>query len=413
MWQRTRAAPARLRALTRAVLADPPFHGYRGTRRRLANLYLNRLEHHFRRPHLRSLPLKLIIEPFNACNLRCPGCFTGAGGRGRPTSMMPMALYEALLRELGDVLFEVEAFNWGEPLLHPAIEDMVAAASARGIGTKLNTNFSVPFDAARAARLVRAGLTTLTVSIDGARQATYERYRVRGDLERVLHNCRLMVDAKARYGTMLPALNWEFHVFPHNVGDVDAVRAAAATLGMQLLLFKGAVPGGDWDVERRWQFCVDPQPLPCASLWAIAVVNNDGGVAPCNGTFYREDDMGRLALDAASLARDGFRAVWNNAQFTTARRFYRRRAGDAAARQHVCFDCPQTRLYEDWRRHLAGGGEHTSFVPAYTTSDGWNYFWNRRPPRSGGHATGGIVAPRPSRISVAGERGAHPAAESR
>jgi MoaA/NifB/PqqE/SkfB family radical SAM enzyme len=62
---------------------------------------------------------------------------------------------------------------------------MIAAATARGIATKLNTNFSLPFDAARAERLVRAGLTTLTVSIDGAHQPTYERYRVRGDLETV------------------------------------------------------------------------------------------------------------------------------------------------------------------------------------------------------------------------------------
>jgi MoaA/NifB/PqqE/SkfB family radical SAM enzyme len=386
-----RTAAAHLRWLAREVRATPPFDGFVPTHRRAANLYLNRLEHYFRRTHLRSLPIKLIVEPFNACNLRCPGCFTGAGGRGRPTSMMPMALYDALLRELGDVLFEVEAFNWGEPLLNPAIEDMIAAATARGIATKLNTNFSLPFDAARADRLVRAGLTTLTVSIDGATQESYARYRVRGDLATVLHNCRLINDAKRRHSTIRPKLNWEFHVFPHNVGDLDAVRAAARELDMHLLVFKGTVPGDDWDVERRFKYCVDPQPMPCASLWAIATVNNDGGVAPCNGTFYREDDMGSLGLDAAALARDGFRAVWNNQRFVTARRFYRRREASNGERQHVCFECPQTRLYDDWRRHRAGGGMPSDFEVRYSTNDGWNYFWNRRPTRPGGHAAGGIA----------------------
>jgi MoaA/NifB/PqqE/SkfB family radical SAM enzyme len=390
LWERAVRAGTLARWWLRGTLGSPPFAGYRRSPRRFANLYLNRLEHRLRRTHLRSLPIKLIVEPINACNLRCPACFTGAGGKGRATSTMPMALYDALLRELGDVLFEIEAFNWGEPLLNPAIEEMIAAATARGIGTKLNTNFSVPFDAARADRLVRAGLTTLTVSIDGARQDSYQRYRVRGDLATVLHNCRLIADAKRRHDAELPRLNWEFHVFPHNVDDVDAVRATAAELEMQLLVFKGAVPGGDWDVERRWQFCVDPQPMPCASLWAIAVVNNDGGVAPCNGTFYREDDMGTLGLDPAALMRDGFRAVWNNERFTTARGFYRRRDGNAAERLHVCFECPQTKLHDDWRRHRDGGGTRDSFVNPYSTSDGWNYFWNRRPPRRGAHAGDGV-----------------------
>ena len=105
-----------------------------------------------------------------------------------------------MLDELGDYLLELEAFHWGEPLLSPHIDTMIEAASARGIATTINTNFSVPFDRARAERLVASGLTELTVSIDGAHQATYEQYRVRGDLERVLHNCRLVGDARGASG---------------------------------------------------------------------------------------------------------------------------------------------------------------------------------------------------------------------
>lgn len=77
---------------------------------------------------------------------------------------MSLELYRRLLDELGDYLFEVEAFNWGEPLLSPHIGTMIAETTARGIATRVNTNFSVPFDAARAERLVAAGLKVLTVS---------------------------------------------------------------------------------------------------------------------------------------------------------------------------------------------------------------------------------------------------------
>jgi hypothetical protein len=369
-----------------AVRAAPPFLGYTPSPRRTANLYLNRLEHYFVRTRLWSKPLKLIVEPLNACNLRCPGCFTGAGGTSRPRSAMSMALYHALLRELGSTLFELEAFNWGEPLLNPAIEEMIAAATARGIATKLNTNFSLPFDDTRARRLVRAGLTTLTVSIDGAGQESYARYRVRGELAAVLANCRRITRAKQRIGSALPRLNWEFHVFPHNVGDVPAVRAMAAELGMTLLLFKGTVPGADWDLRGDWSFCVEPQAMPCASLWSVAVVNNDGGVAPCNGTFYREDDVGALRFTPESLATAGFDAVWNGPRMQAARGFYRQRTARAAGdREHVCLECPQTRGYERWVAHQAAGGSADTFNLGYTTNDGWNYFWNRRPARPGGH----------------------------
>src|SRR5215468_6404882 len=249
-----RCAPPRLWDELGRTFAAPPYIGYRRTKRRLFNLYLNRLEHRLVRTRLWSWPTKLNIEPVNACNLRCPYCFTGAGGQGRARSVMSMERFRSLLDELGDYLFELEAFNWGEPLLSPHIYSMVAEATARGVATKINTNLSLPFDAEKAERLIAAGLTWLTVSIDGARQATYEQYRVRGDLETVLRNCRLIGEAKQRLGSPTPYFNWEFHVFPHNVGDYDAVRALAAELAMNPLIFKGTVPGPDWDVHRDWRF---------------------------------------------------------------------------------------------------------------------------------------------------------------
>jgi pyruvate-formate lyase-activating enzyme len=367
----------------------PPFAGYKPTARRLANLYLNRIEHRWVRTRLWSRPTKLIIEPVNACNLRCPCCFTGAGGQGRARSVMSMELFRLLLDEFGDYLFELEAFNWGEPLLSPHIYAMIAEATARGIATKVNTNFSLPFDAEKAERLITAGLTTLTVSIDGARQPTYEQYRVRGDLDTVLRNCRLVGAAKQRLGSPTPVFNLEFHVFPHNVDDHDAVRALAAELQMNPLVFKGTVPGPDWDAHGDWRFCVDPRELACASLWTVATVNNDGGVAPCNGTFYREDDMGALAVRGGRLS-PSFRELWNGQRFQAARRFYRRRVGSAADRQHVCFDCPATIIHEKWNRHLAAGGARETFTTGYTTNDCWNYFWNRRPQRGGLHAQHGL-----------------------
>lgn len=272
-------------------VALPPQHGYyRVTPRRLANLYLGRLEYLLGRKRLRSSPVKLTVESTSICNLRCPACFTGAGEVGRARGHMSPELYDRLLDELGPYLFEIEFHNWGEPLLAKQLAPMVERAARRGIATTVSTNFSIPFDAERAEALVRSGLSLLGVSIDGARQETYEQYRVRGNLELVLQNCRLVRDAKRRLKSATPRLIWEFHVFEHNAGDVPLARQMAEELEMQISVDKGWVVGEEWDRGGDFAYFFNPRPYRCPFLWRHAVVNNDGGVAPCCGTFYEEDD---------------------------------------------------------------------------------------------------------------------------
>src|SRR5262249_7135182 len=113
--------PVHWRALAVLLRLPPDVRGYRLTWRRLAKLYLNRYEAKRLRPVLRSRPVRLTVEPTNVCNLRCPYCHTGAGRFGRRPAMLDIERYRKVLEEIGDYLFEIEVFNWGEALLHPQI----------------------------------------------------------------------------------------------------------------------------------------------------------------------------------------------------------------------------------------------------------------------------------------------------
>jgi MoaA/NifB/PqqE/SkfB family radical SAM enzyme len=255
---------------------------------------------------------------------------------------------------------------------------MIEAATARGISSLISTNFSVPFDAERAERLVASGLTILGVSLDGARQETYEQYRVRGDLDTVLRNVRLVNDAKRKLGSATPKLIWSFHVFSHNADDVERARAMAAELDMEFAVEKAWVVGDEWDSGGRFAYYGSPRPFPCVPLWEYAVLNNDGGVAPCCGSFYREDDVGRVSADAGDGGARTFREVWNGPDLRRARGLYTRRDGDEAARRSICFDCPQTVIWERWQHHMGGGGLEQDFDPGFSQNDVFNYFWNRQ-----------------------------------
>ncbi|MFN8543131.1 MAG: radical SAM/SPASM domain-containing protein [Candidatus Binatia bacterium] len=370
--------PVFLVKFARLFFRPPRFEGTRLTPKRLWNLYKLRWAQNRCRTVLRSYPAKLTLEPTSVCNLECPACFTGSGEVGRARSPISLDLYRRLLAELGDYLLQVEFFNWGEPLLAKHIMTMVHEASTRGISTVISTNFSFPFDANRAEQLVRAGLAVLGVSIDGAHQEVYAQYRVGGNLATVLRNCALVLEARRRLGSSTPRLVWEYHVFPHNTGDIEAARAKAAELGMDFALSKGWVIGPDWDPEGRWAYPEPVLPFPCTSLWHSLTVNNDGGVSPCCGTFYREDDVAQLPTGAGT---DGptVLEVWNSPRFQAARRLYRDGTGRPEDRHLVCHDCPQTVEWERYKAHLATGAWRQAYRPSIGGNARYNYFWNRRP----------------------------------
>ncbi len=389
-----RAVNRTKRAINDAKLFALP-HNYPGVRltpKRLLNYWLVHWEQRRGTVRLRGYPLVLTVESTNVCNLRCPACFTGDGQTGRPKSMLPLPVYERLLSELGDRLLQIEFYNWGESLLNKNVSTMIRAAADKGISTIISSNLSFPMDDARAEEIVRSGLHILGVSLDGATQAVYEQYRVRGDIDLVFDNVRKIAAAKRRLGSATPDLIYEYHLFPHNLHEVEAARARALELGMTLMVSKGWVAGPDWDTKGEYNGDFKPEPGRCGFLWDHAVVHNDGGVAPCCATFYKEDDFGSVAaavaarrepaVPASALATASFRDVWNNPDFQSARRMFADRPGGAGRGDLVCYDCPVTATWRRYREHVSEGRPASAFAVDEAFNGGFNYFFSRRPART-------------------------------
>jgi pyruvate-formate lyase-activating enzyme len=371
----------RWRARVAIFLVPPPdISGYRRTWKRLFNLYLSRYEIWRMKTVLRSRPTRLAIEPTNVCNLRCPYCHTGAGRLARRPAMLRLEPYIKLLDEIGDYLLLVELFNWGEAMLHPQLPALIAAASTRGISTRVNTNFSIPFNSSDADRLVESGLTDLFVSVDGATQDVYERYRVGGDLARVIDNCRTLAAAKRRLARDLPRLTLQFLQFPCNEGEGEAMRRLAAQLDMPLFAVRGAVPDPEWGRQYEWPpWWMTHTPGVCPFLWGQPVLTVDGNIAPCRGVFQSFDDFTHLAMGPEEQGARSFAEAWNHERYRVARGLFHGRHGTPDERRLPCHDCPTTIFHERWRTHRAAGGTLESFDPGMELSvnGAWNYFWSR------------------------------------
>jgi radical SAM protein with 4Fe4S-binding SPASM domain len=113
------------------------------------------------------------FEVTNACNLSCTICPVNQGMR-RPRARQDLASFVRFLDRNPGLEF-VLLFQWGEPLLVKELPAMIAAATARGIQTMITTNGTLLTEE-WCRRLLDAGLTRLTLSVDGDPE-THRRIR--------------------------------------------------------------------------------------------------------------------------------------------------------------------------------------------------------------------------------------------
>ena len=306
--------------------------GY-STPRKLLNLFLNNLERRLRVVKPRSLPYRLAIDVTNVCNLHCPFCPTGVGLKGRDKCFMGLERYKRIIDEIGDYVYVLDLFNWGEPLLHKSVYEMVKYASDRKICTRISTNFSVPFSDEAAQQMVESGLSYLTVSCDGIDQQSYEMYRRGGSFDLVLENVERLVKTKEKLRASNPYIFWQYLVFKHNEDLVEEARLAAGQAGVDAFeTLTGGVFDEAWATSKTHSFIPGLFDDPCAWLWKQFVVHADGGVAPCCGEFWKRDDYG--SIDDGTI-----RELRNNERFVKSRALFRRGASQVGETELYCAGC--------------------------------------------------------------------------
>jgi MoaA/NifB/PqqE/SkfB family radical SAM enzyme len=195
--------------------------------------------HHFRSRDTTVLshPFGIVVDPANVCQLSCPGCVHSHHLEllrlfDWPKATMAESRLTALLKLYGPTAVGVYFCNYGEPLLNLNTPRFIRMAKAYLAATALSTSLSIQrFDPEA---YVRSGLDLMIISIDGATQAVYERFRRSGNLELVLENVAKLVDAKRQMGSRTPVLSWNFLAFQHNAHEIPAAERMARNLGLNV-----------------------------------------------------------------------------------------------------------------------------------------------------------------------------------
>jgi len=186
-------------------------------------------------------PRKVYVEPTTACNLNCRICMRNSWSE--PSGFMEMPTYRRLISGLRQVptLTKVAFWGLGEPLLHPNIVEMVTLAKGLGAQTELISN-GLLLDRSMAEGLIRAGLDTLVVSVDGGPADTCADTKSGSDLRVVQDNVQTLNAIRRARDASCPQIGLEFVVTRHNVQRLSNLRRLAWAMGATFVLVTNLLP---------------------------------------------------------------------------------------------------------------------------------------------------------------------------
>jgi len=268
-------------------------------------------------------PTILTIEPTNLCNLRCPLCTTGSGEMERSAGKMTIDTFKQIMQKLGDDIFFLLLYHQGEPYLNKHFLEFVRLAKEKNIYCTTSSNghyFTDEF----IRETIASGLDSMIVSLDGVTQDVYEKYRVKGNVHKVVDGMRRFMEIKKEMNSKTPLIALQFLVMKHNESQIADVKKLAEDIGVDRLLIKNIEvrsleEAKEWlpvdDKYRRYHFdgehyeVKNADKKSCPRPWLSTLINWDGSVVPCCFDKNGHYEMG-------NINKQNMDDIWQNEKFT-------------------------------------------------------------------------------------------------
>ena len=249
-------------------------------------------------PRQPSKPLTLLLLVNRGCNLRCVFCDLW----DKPQNM-PLPKVLELLTEARQIGTRTLVLTGGEPLLHPQLPQIIAAARSQGMDVNLTSNGTLldrHYD-----RLVQAGLQSISFSLDGLPE-THDRLRgqkgawartwkalVHAVHDKKLDCCVYFVVTRENVRELVPlweqvrSLGVRFDFWPVNDAPDLYLRSADDQAAWTAAV--AHIARFDRDVARRAHYYAEglnyhageKGPVRCLGLVDQYGVTYDGSLLPC------------------------------------------------------------------------------------------------------------------------------------
>ncbi len=280
-----------------------------------------------KKPIVWGSPVIAHIEPTSLCNLKCPLCPSGNGSLTRVRERMDYENFKTIIDKLPPTVKMVLLWNQGEPFIVKDLPKMIRYAKRRDIYLVTSTNGHYFRKEKMVHSIVKSGIDEVIVSLDGADQEVYEKYRVGGRLDWVFEGIERLARTKNLYRSKTPMIHLQFILMRQNIHQKDDMIRIGQKLGADRISFKTVQVTGfeggesylpdDPEFTRYQQKTSDGRyitrkrrffPDDCLRLWYSTVINCDGRISPC--CFDKDGDY-----ELGNLISESFSEIWKGEKY--------------------------------------------------------------------------------------------------
>ena len=174
------------------------------------------------------------IDVVGTCNLKCPSCPVGNSKEIKtPKGIMDPEFLDKIMQKATREcnVTGVGLYNWTEPLLHPKLPELIRIVQSYGVPCAISTNLNI-LDAPD--ELMAANPHSIYVSLSGFKQEKYGITHLKGDIEKVKENVKILIESKnkIRCDTEITIV---FHRYLNNRNDESLMSEFAQKIGVRFM----------------------------------------------------------------------------------------------------------------------------------------------------------------------------------
>jgi len=294
--------------------------------------------------------LNVFMDQNNMCNLKCRMCgFSDARVQGLPRYHMPRELFDSIADQLFPHTAYLQLSILTEPFMTPDFPDRLQRVRELGVPySHVITNGTLLSESV-IGKVLDAGISRLTFSIDGGTREGYEEIRVGAKFQNVIRNVRLFKRMRDARGSAIPQLRinhvltkWNIDRFDEFLALIEDIRPEAVDVRtVEPMTFTSGEESADplffervRKVRAKFRdFCKQTgiedsgfirdretpidlltdagRPVNCRRPWDTLAIHANGDVQPC---------MSWTRPPYGNLSQQSFEEIWRGSKLEALRR---------------------------------------------------------------------------------------------
>ncbi|MDC3091844.1 radical SAM protein [Rickettsiales bacterium] len=185
--------------------------------KRVMNKYsLNSIEH---QSFQREESPYFTVDILSSCNLKCLSCPHSLENKDdAPKGSMNLEttkqVIDKIKKESPDTT-HISLYSWGEPLIHPKVDEIVNYIHEKGIAVSLSSNLSIKFNEDKLIRIIKSNPEYLKISVSGFYPLAYNSTHQGGNIDLVKSNLYKIRKLMNQYNSHT-LIDINYHLYRNN-----------------------------------------------------------------------------------------------------------------------------------------------------------------------------------------------------